>query len=65
MFLSPRWKTPGLHTYVSSKPSKIGCKSKYFVDCCSNFFTEGTNKNERLPAQIYKLLQMSLLYNFI
>ncbi len=22
------------------EPSKIGCKSKYFVDCCSNFFPE-------------------------
>jgi hypothetical protein len=28
---NPRWKTPGLHTYVSSEPSKIGCKAKYFV----------------------------------
>jgi hypothetical protein len=29
--LRSSWKTPGLYTYVSSKPSKIGCKAKYFV----------------------------------
>lgn len=31
-------------------PSKIGCKSKYFVDCCSNFFRERALQS----VQIYK-----------
>lgn len=59
MLLSPRWKTPGLHTYVSSNPSKIGCKAKYFVDCSANFFV----KSDRCKPQIYKLLLIRFLNN--
>lgn len=43
------------------KPSKIGCKAKYFVDCCSNFFPGILPGNRSTTGQIYKQLQINKL----